>query len=285
MTLTVVFCADPLNPRCVEPHFAREAGAVRDHYGNVVLIDHDALRRGDVLTAIRRVPRDLGPAWYRGWMLTTAEYTALAAALRERGTPLLTHPEDYRRAHELPGWHDTFAGLTPHSVWRPLPPRTVPDDLAELVRPLPPGPAVVKDYVKSRKHEWEEACFVPDVKNTTQLRGVVAKMVALQDEFLTGGLVVREYEPYDTGEARVWWVDGEPALIGPHPDEPDHYPEPELDTVATAVRALGCRFITTDLARRTDGRWRVVEVGDGQVSDLPASMDPMDLYAHLPVPD
>ncbi|SEG61250.1 hypothetical protein SAMN04489712_107197 [Thermomonospora echinospora] len=285
MTLTVVFCADPLNPRRVEPHFAREAAAVRDHYGNVVLIEHDALRQGDVLTAIRRVPRHLGPAWYRGWMLTGAEYTALASALKERGTPLLTHPEDYLRAHELPGWHDTFAGLTPMSVWRPLPPRTVPDDLAELVRPLPPGPAVVKDYVKSRKHEWEEACYVPDVKNVAQLRSIVAKMVALQEDFLAGGLVVREYESYDTGEARVWWVDGEPALIGPHPDEPDLYPEPELDAVAMAVRALGCRFITTDLARRTDGRWRVVEVGDGQVSDLPSTVDPMDLYAHLPIPE
>ena len=82
----------------------------------------------------------------------------------------------------------------------------------------------------------------------------------------------------------MWGVDGEPALIGPHPDEPGRRPEPELAEVAGAVRALGCRFITTDLARRIDGRWRVVEAGDGQVSDLPISVDPMDLYAHLPVP-
>jgi hypothetical protein len=145
---------------------------------------------------------------------------------------------------------------------------------------------VVKDYVKSRKHEWDEACFVPDVKNLAQLRDIAAKMIALQDEYLAGGLVVREFESYDgEGEARVWWVDGEPALVGPHPDTPGVEPDPELDAVAHAVRALGCRFITTDLARRADGEWRVVEVGDGQVSDLPASVDAMDLYAHLPVPD
>ncbi|WP_242614401.1 ATP-grasp domain-containing protein [Actinomadura roseirufa] len=29
----------------------------------------------------------------------------------------------------------------------------------------------------------------------------------------------------------------------------------------------------------------MVEVGDGQVSDLPSTVDAMDLYAHLPVPD
>lgn len=31
-------------------------------------------------------------------------------------------------------------------------------------------------------------------------------------------------------------------------------------------------FITVDLVRRSDGVWRVVEVGDGQVSDCPASV-------------
>ena len=30
-------------------------------------------------------------------------------------------------------------------------------------------------------------------------------------------------------------------------------------------------FITVDLVRRSDGAWRVVEVGDGQVSDRPAT--------------
>lgn len=289
MTLTVLFCVDPLHPRRVDPHYAREAAAVRDHYGETALLDHDALRRGDVEAAIRAVPADLGPVWYRGWMVTGPEYAAMAAVLKRRGTVLLTHPDDYTRAHELPGWHDTFAGLTPHSVWRPLSPGQDPGDLnalAELVRPLRGGPGIVKDYVKSRKHEWDEACFVPDVKNLARLRDTAAKMIALQEEYLAGGLVVREFESYDgEGEARVWWVDGEPALVGPHPDTPGVEPDPELDAVAHAVRALGCRFITTDLARRTDGEWRVVEVGDGQVSDLPASVDAMDLYAHLPIPD
>lgn len=285
MTLTVLFCVDPLNPRRVDPHFAREAMAVRDHYGDVALVDHDALRAGDARTAVRRVPRDLGPAWYRGWMITSGQYAALAKALKERGVTLLTHPEDYRRAHELPGWHDTFAGLTPLSVWCPVEPGRLPKNLGELVRPLPDGPAVVKDYVKSRKDRWAEACFVPEVRDTERLTAVVAKMIELQDEFLAGGVVVREFEPYDGAEARVWWVDGEPALVGPHPDTPGAEPDPVLDGVGTAVRSLGCRFITTDLAMRSDGEWRVVEVGDGQVSDLPTTLDPIDLYAHLPVPD
>jgi hypothetical protein len=285
MTLTVLFCADPVNPRRTDEHFARESTAVRDTGGLTALIDHDALRQGDAAEAVRRVPRDLGPVWYRGWMVTGTQYVALANALKERGSSLVTRPGDYIRAHELPGWHDTFAGLTPASVWLPLSPGEVPPQhaLAELTARLSGGPGVIKDYVKSRKHEWHEACFVPDLRDTDALRRVVARMVELQGPFLAGGLVIREYEPYGGGEVRIWWVDGEPVLTGPHPDTPETLPEPDVEVVRPVVRTLGCRFITTDLARHgIDGGWRVVEVGDGQVSELPPTIDPVELYEQLP---
>jgi hypothetical protein len=33
-------------------------------------------------------------------------------------------------------------------------------------------------------------------------------------------------------------------------------------------------FVTADLALRADGTWRVVELGDGQVSDRPSTTEP-----------
>ncbi|WP_106398171.1 ATP-grasp domain-containing protein [Actinocorallia populi] len=286
MTLTVLFCADPLDPRRVDPHFAREAETVRATGGALALLDHDLLRRGEAAEAVRRVPRGVGGLWYRGWMVTAAEYHAMAKALADRGGHLMTPPDGYRRAHELPGWYETFAGVTPPSVWLPLVPGETPPPrlLAEAVRELGPGPGVVKDYVKSRKHEWDEACYVPDLADAERLHRTVERMVELQGEFLAGGVVVRRFEDYETAEARVWWIDGEPVLIGPHPDTPDADCLPVLDQIRPAVRALGCRFVTTDLARLRDGGWRVVEVGDGQVSELPAGADVGDLYFHLPDP-
>ncbi|WP_260190397.1 ATP-grasp domain-containing protein [Actinophytocola gossypii] len=47
------------------------------------------------------------------------------------------------------------------------------------------------------------------------------------------------------------------------------------------VAGLGLPFATVDLARREDGRWRVVELGDGQVSDRPATVAPADLVTGL----
>jgi hypothetical protein len=285
----VLFCADPLRPRRVDEHFAVEADAVREAAGTVALIDHDALLHGDADGAVARVPVDLGPAWYRGWMIPAARYRELAEALTARRAGLLVSPDDYRRAHELPGWYDVFAGVTPRSVWCPAEPGHLPstEDIAKLVAPLGAGPGIVKDFVKSRKHEWDEACYVPDLADTPAVHRVVRRFVDLQGIDLAGGVVVRAFEPFvttgpDAGEARVWWLDGEPVLAGAHPDTPDRVPTPDLTAVRSPVRALGCRFVTTDFARRADGTWRVVEVGDGQVSDRPSTVDPALLVAGLP---
>ncbi|MFE7755603.1 ATP-grasp domain-containing protein [Streptomyces sp. NPDC057418] len=281
-----LFCSDPLRPGRPDPRFAAEAAAARRAGAQVVAVDHDVLLSGDAKAAVGRVPRDSGPYWYRGWMVPAARYEELEQALLARGCSLLTTPTAYRAAHELPGWYGTFAGLTPRSVWCALPSSGGPPDapsLSRLAEPLGPGPGIVKDFVKSRKHEWHEACFVPELSDTDRLARVVGRFVELQGDFLAGGVVLRAYEPFVAGgEARVWWVDGDPVRVTAHPDTPGRVPAPGLDAAGAAVRRLGCRWVTTDLALREDGVWRVVEVGDGQVSGLPAGDDGEALFGALP---
>ncbi|WP_428950031.1 ATP-grasp domain-containing protein [Streptomyces sp. cg35] len=277
MTAALLTCRDPLRARLPDPHFAAAVEAAEVLGRDVALIDHDALMQGGAGEAVARVPRGVGPLWYRGWMLPSSRYAELEDALAERGTTLATDALQYRRAHELPGWYKTFAAVTPRSVWLPAQPgQALPAArLAELAASLGSGPVVVKDYVKSRKHEWDEACFVPDAADTEQLAAVVRNFVELQEEFLAGGIVLRTFEEFTGDEVRVWWIDGSPALTTAHPDAYGDGASrlvPQLDHVAPLVRALGCRFVTTDLALRSDGVWRVVEVGDGQVSDLPATV-------------
>ncbi|MFJ7912305.1 ATP-grasp domain-containing protein [Kitasatospora sp. NPDC096204] len=327
----IIFPADPLNPRRPDPHFAWEARMLRELGGEHHLVDHDGLLAGRADEAVRQVPRDSGPLWYRGWMLPSARYADFAAALTTRGGNLLTSAPGYAAAHELPGWYGVFEGATPASAWIPsdgaVPPG--PAELAEAAARLGGhGPAIVKDYVKSRKHEWLEACYVPELADLTAVGRVVGRFVELQGEFLAGGVVLRRYEEFEgagvpvegpagtadaaarcgvadaadtvgpTGpehadggppesggravEARVWWLDGRPVLVGPHPDAPRRAVEPDLTDVPALVRRLGCRFVTTDLASRADGSgWRVVEVGDGQVSELPRGIDVSGLLASL----
>jgi hypothetical protein len=110
--------ADPLRPRRADGHFAAEAAAAREAGHDVALIDHDALAEPDGAgRAAARVPDGGGAAVYRGWMLASGQYAALADALAAKGVTLRTSAAQYRRAHELPGWYPALAPVTPAATW------------------------------------------------------------------------------------------------------------------------------------------------------------------------
>lgn len=271
--------ADPLRPHRPDPHFAPEAAAARTAGVPVAVVDHDALARGDADAALPRRP-DPGEAVYRGWMLTADRYAGFAATLAARGVTLRTSAGQYRRAHELPGWYPVLAPVTPATTW------TEGDDRAAFDRAraeLGGGPAVLRDYCKSMKHHWDEAVFVPDLADGEAAWAVARRFRELREDDFVGGFVLRRFERFTSAEVRTWWLDGRCVLVGPHPDTPDRPPtaDPDLTTVAPLVAALALPFVTVDLVLREDGVWRVVELGDGQVSDRPTTVDPAHLLDPL----
>lgn len=278
--------ADPLRPRRPDEHFAPEADAARAAGIEVALVDHDALKRPD--EAVRRVPP--GEAVYRGWMIAANQYEGFADALARRGTVLRTDAGQYRRAHELPGWYADLTTVTPESAWTEGDGRAAFDRARQA---LASGPAVLRDYSKSMKHHWDEAAFIPDVADSDASWAVACRFRELRDDDFAGGFVLRRFERFVSAEVRTWWVNGTCRLIGPHPDTPhtqdtpdtpqtadtpdtsnNPIPDPDLSEIGPLIAGLGLPFVTADLVRRADGRWRVVEVGDGQVSDRPTTIAP-----------
>lgn len=259
----LLFPAHPLNPSRPDDHFLPEWEAAKTAGLSVFLFDDEQLRRGRAAAAVKTVTAE-GAALLRSWMLSSAHYHSLEEALAAKGITLVTSAADYDRAHHLPGWYETFRKHTPKSVYADASLAS----LEEALRELAPGAAVVKDHVKSLKHLWDEAAFIPDVTDLVGARRVCERFLEIRAEDLTGSLVLREWEDYEPGEIRSWWVRGQLALITAHPDNTvEKVAIPHLEFLAPAVAALGCPFVTVDLARRREGDWRVVEVGDGQVSD------------------
>ena len=213
-------------------------------------------------------------AVYRGWMLRSQQYAAFAAALADRGIRLRTDADQYRRGHELPGWYSALAEFTPLSTW------TVGTDRGEFDAArarLGTGPAVLRDYSKSMKHYWHEAAYIPDLSDAAASWAVARRFIELREDELVGGFVLRRFEQFTGAEARTWWINGRYRLITAHPDTPRQHPPADLDLTAMqpAIAALGLPFVAVDLALRRDGVWRVVELGDGQVSDR-ATTTPAD---------
>ena len=231
--------ADVLSPRRPDELFAAEAAAARAADVPVALIDHDALTQaGDAGLAVARVPQGHPDAVYRGWMMSTGQYQALAGALAARGVTLRTSPAQYRRAHELPCWYPALAGLTPDSAWAPGDNRAAFDQArAELGGT---GRAVVRDYVKSMKHYWDTAMYIPDLADAGAAWQVASQFRALREDEYTGGFVLRRFEPFTGGEVRTWWLNGECALVTPHPDTPDA-PLVEAASLPLAETARGSR--------------------------------------------
>ena len=283
---TFIFPSDVFNPRLVDEAFRGQADAIRNLGGDIVVFDHEELTAG--IENRRFVAKGLDlhkgekDVVYRGWMLTVHEYSYLEASLRQRGIKMKTTMPDYQKAHQLPGWYDSFRDLTPKTIWRSQ--RAV-GPLGAFADDLDSESFIVKDFVKSRKSEWDTACFA---LNKEVLQDVANEFIRLQveDGTLVGGLVIREFEDLDhnAGEARLWWVNGQLVLATPHPDNPGILPPVDqgfIDEIGSCVKTLACPFITTDVALRADGKWRVIEAGDGQVSGLPVGIDATDLWKAL----
>jgi hypothetical protein len=272
--------ADPLRQRRPDEHFAAEADAARDAGFEVAVVDHDALTRADDLArAVSSVPVG-GMAVYRGWMLRSERYAAFAKALAERGITLRITSEQYRRAHELPGWYPVLRAVTPRSTW------TAGADRADFDRArleLGSGSAVLRDYTKSMKHYWHEAAFIPDLDDGEAAWKVASRFLQLREDDFVGGFVLRRFERFTSAEVRTWWINGQCALIGSHPDSSDDAPPDEFDPgpLVPLIGALDLPFVTVDLALRADGIWRVVELGDGQVSDRPTTIHPAAMITAL----
>lgn len=277
--MLLVVPSDSFHPRQPDEHFAAEYHAAVDLGVEVAVVDHDALTRDRVSEAIRRIPEHLDVV-YRGWMLTSAQYAAFDQELRARSTTLRTDATSYRTAHELPGWIAAVGDLTAATVW------TTSDSIDEFdvaCARIGAGPAVLRDHVKSAKHHWDEAVYVRDTADLPAATSIAARLRAIRGDDFTGGFVIRRFEEYVSAEVRTWWIDGRCRLATAHPDTPDTLP---VDVVVpanleTAINGLGLRFATADLVLRADGTWRLIEIGDGQVSDRPRSTDPAALVDAL----
>ena len=293
--MLLIFCRDPLEPSGPDRAFEAEAAAVGRLGLPYVLIDHDALvKGGDPARAVRRVPMQPEPviAAYRGWMVTPAQYGGLYDALAVRGIRLINDPQQYRHAHHLPENYPVISGHTPRSVW--LTGDLGLDRIMEALAPFGDAPVIVKDFVKSRKHEWLEACFIPSAADRGAVVRVVGRFLELQGDDLNEGLVFREYVEFEpvgvhprsgmplTEEYRTFWLDGEPLFSAPYWAEGKYRTsEPPIGRFAGVAAAVRSRFFTMDLARRRDGDWMIVEVGDGQVSGLPRESDSDRFYEAL----
>jgi hypothetical protein len=200
-------------------------------------------------TPLRNVPPGCNVV-YRGWMVKGEEYAALTRAIEQCGARAFTSPQEYLASHHLPNWYPLVADLTPET-------RVLPADadiVAEL-RALGWGAYFLKDFVKSLKTARGSI-----VRDPAGAPAVIAEMREYRGE-IEGGICVRRVEDFMAESERRYFV-----LCGVGYAASEGVAVSEV--VQKCAERLPSKFFSVDVARRADGELRVVEVGDGQVSDL-----------------
>jgi hypothetical protein len=243
--LQFLYPTDPFASREPDEAYAEEYAAARAASLPVALYSHEDLVSEQ--PALRSALLPDVPVVLRGWMLPVESYAALAQQLAGKNAPVLTSVWNYRTCHHLPGWYAELKAHTPDTVFA-----DENTDFAAAVAHKAWEGYFVKDYVKSLSTGRGSTCTSP-----TEI-GSIVRDIRHYRGYIEGGVAIRELEAFQPDTEERYFVfqgkafsrDGQvPALV------------------ETIAQRIDSPFFSVDTVMRADLELRVVELGDGQVSD------------------
>tara|TARA_Y100001978_G_C23650759_1_gene413264 strand:- start:44 stop:955 length:912 start_codon:yes stop_codon:yes gene_type:complete len=291
--LKIIFCNSILDPKQVDPDFVAEWSAAQEAGFECLLISFEDLQEGNLLKALKRIMSASNEviALYRGWMLKPSEYQDLYEGLLDKHIRLLNSPQQYKHCHYLPESYKHIQDHSPESYWTS---DLDMESIRETVKPFGSKSIILKDFVKSEKHHWLEACFIPDASDFEKLQEVVSIFLELRGHSLNEGLVFREFIDLEalakhsksgmplSREYRIFFLKNEAIQSYNYWEEGDYEDRlVNLDFAQELAQSIESNFFSMDIAKSQAGQWIIMELGDGQVSELPEDADPAAFYKTL----
>ncbi len=237
---------------------------------------------------------------YHGWMMSGEHYKKFFDICAERGYDLVNTPEQYDGCHYFNNWYPVLEGLTPKSIMvEPTSVRAMMDAVVAYQTENNCA-VIIKDYVKSLKHLWHEACFIPQGADAFQVAKVIARFNSVKtgDNDFQGKLVVRQFVNLKkigehskskmplTQEYRFFVLNGKLIHSSRYWNEgayDENLPPQEfVQSIADRItKSIGSNFFTIDVAQLEDNSWTCIEVGEGQVSAVPQQENISDFFTKL----
>jgi hypothetical protein len=243
--MRILYPKNPLTPNQADEPYQEEFMTVSAAGYACSLFDFDALTFDEFKP---RPGIQAGePVLYRGWMLNPEGYHILVKHIERKGGKPITSDRDYLRCHHLPGWYDQCCQFTAETHFL-----TMGRDLVNKVEALGWKQYFVKDFVKSNTAELGSIANSP-----SEVEQILGQIATYRGE-IEGGVAVRRVENYRTGtEKRYFVVHGIPyAADGSIPT-----------LVQNIADIIDAPFYSVDVVENSLGELRLVELGDGQVSD------------------
>lgn len=294
---SVIFCCDPFDTSRPHSLWSEEA-KIASSLGQIYLLDHQSLLQGNVDKALRKLPQNQNASIiYHGWMMLPKVYETFYKGLQSKGYQLINHPKEYLGCHHISNWYPIIQEFTPKTII------VHSENLQEILNSIQTfgdSSLIIKDFVSSQKHCWEQACFIPSGNDTIVAAKIVTTFITMQSEIdgVQGGIVLREFvslrsigrHPQSkmplSHEFRAFILDNKIISLSPYweygnyaEDVPPFFLIKKISNKIT--KRIGSRFFTIDLAQKENGDWICIEVGDGQVSSLPVQGNKKEFYSKL----
>ena len=293
----ILFCESPFQANKVDEDYEDQFIAAKENGFETLLFNFEDLISLDrfTLATKRIIPNDkLANVIYRGWMLTLNQYSNLYNDLLSKNFKLINTVIEYQNCHYLPDSLRFIENRTPKTVFEKFVNENSLEKLIEKSKIFGENAVIIKDYVKSEKHNWESACFVENASDEVKLGQSIKNLIELRDKYLNEGIVVREFVELNdlavhsksgmplTEEYRLfffnkklvgiydYWEEGEYRLSKPDTTE--------FEEIAYRVES---NFFSMDIARRMNGEFIIIELGAGQVAGLPDKTDRNEFYSNI----
>lgn len=290
----IIMCCSALSKRKPDESYQTEYDAAKK-FTNVHLFDIFNV------DSVKLPETQNGKLIYHGWMMPPEIYTKFHNKCKSFGYELINSPGQYLACHHFNGWYESLIGMTPKSLIIPkyYDLRTMMEHVMSWMESNQCA-VIIKDYVKSLKHDWHEACFIPKDANALHITKVIAKFLAIKEDQndFQGNLVVRNFVDLKyigkhdksglplTKEFRTFVLNGkllptyeywsQGSYSGDVP--PTTFIEKAAEKVFKATKS---NLFTVDVAQLADNNWTCIEVGDGQVSAIPDHENREEFFRNL----
>lgn len=252
--MQIIYPSNPLNPKSVEDIYGKEHEAAKELGIKVAIFDDEVWSSEELLKTRPSIdPNER--VLYRGWMLPPTGYQKLSKQIEMRQGSMVTSTEGYVKAHHIDGWYDDCADLTATTIL--LGSRK---EVQQAIEKLSWSKFFIKDFVKSNSGAKGS------VAGTAEEADEIIDELEVYRGEIEGGIALREYEEYvPTSERRYFVADGKVFSS-----------DNEIPKIVETISArLFLGFYSVDIIETPSGEKRLVELGDGQVSDL-KEWDPID---------
>jgi len=272
--MNIIYCYDPINYKKVDSCFEEEELIAKEFGFNIYYINYeDLVNYNNVLKATKTINNKINLidniTIYRGWMLSPEKYTILYNKLLDKKIKLINNPEQYKFCHYSPNNYSTILDHTPKSIYIPKEEINI-DNIKNRLSVFNSSPIILKDYVKSQKHYWNKACYIDDSSNIKNIMKIVNNFLELNDNLIEGGLTFKQFEDFIKVENKVKeyriFILNKKIINTEINLEIEEFYNNKLKDIINNIQS---NFFSIDLAKRkSDNVWRIIEIGDGQVSSI-----------------